>query len=440
MKTSRKKIEGQDYLYSESSEGFKDILGKSPSWMIIYGTTIVFVIVLLLIIGAALISYNDIISAKIVITSKNPPIYLKARSAGRLQNIFVEANQYVKKGEILAVIENTADIEDIKYLKSKIKIFYPRLTDLDSLRSNFSSNLNLGNIQSSYNDFISKYQKYILYNSLLPNQNESEIIRTQLNEQIKLLQKQQAQLKIMKQDIELANDNYHRHLQLFEKGVISEAEYQNIYREFLTDQQTYEGFMTNISNTRITISNYHNLLNQSNIEDKSIKNNYKQELEQSYQTLKNKILDWEYDFLVKSPIPGKVTVFDIWNRYQSVDLNTTLFTIVPQNYEEIIGRVKLPIHNSGKVKLGQKVIIKLDNYPFAEWGSIEGEIASISEVPLQGEKAFYTLYIELKGLQTSHGKSIDFRQEMQGKAEIVIEELSILQRIFYHFRNVLSRT
>ena len=105
----------------------------------------------------------------------------------------------------------------------------------------------------------------------------------------------------------------------------------------------------------------------------------------------------------------------------------------------MIGRVTLPIRNSGKVKKGQKVIIKLDNYPFEEWGSLNGKISSISEVPKQGEQSFYTLFISLDDLKTSFGKNIVFKQEMQGTGEIVLEELTVLQRIFYQLRKVFDR-
>ena len=139
-----------------------------------------------------------------------------------------------------------------------------------------------------------------------------------------------------------------------------------------------------------------------------------------------------------SPISGKVTLFDVWNQFQNVNEGEILFTVVPNDLEEIIGKVALPIRNSGKVKKGQKVLIKLDNYPFEEWGSLQGEIDNISEVPKQGEKAYYTLYISIDNLTTTYDKEIDFKQEMQGTAEIIVEELTILQRIFYQLRKVLD--
>jgi len=165
-----------------------------------------------------------------------------------------------------------------------------------------------------------------------------------------------------------------------------------------------------------------------------------QELKNASQNLNIVLLAWEQQFLLKAPIDGTVTVFDIWNTYQNVNIGETLFTIVPNNAKDIIGRVTLPVRNSGKVKNGQKVIIKLDNYPFEEWGGLTGIIKNISEVPKQGDDTFYTLYVEVNDMTTTFDKTIVFKQEMRGSAEIVIEELSVLERVFYELRKLFERT
>ncbi|MGB5818016.1 MAG: HlyD family efflux transporter periplasmic adaptor subunit [Saonia sp.] len=426
-------------LLEERSDQVKEILGKAPNWVIRSGISVVFIIVLLLILGAAIISYNDIIPAEITITSKNPPVYLKANTAGRLTHIFVEPDQQVQKDEMLAEIENTANLEDILHLRNRISKFNAGIPTLDSLRLMYAPYLDLGSVQLAYGEFLTQYQNYILFNALAPNERESTVIRKQLREQRGFLEKQQRQLDIFKEDLEFSKSSYERNATLYEKGVISKAEFETASRDYLADKQQYEGFLTGISNTRIAIADFNNLLTKTNIEGTEFENNYRQQLEKAYQNLNNELLSWEQQFLLKSPISGKITVFDIWNQYQNVAVGETLFTVVPDNLEEIIGRVTLPIRNSGKVRVGQKVIIKLANYPFEEWGSLQGEIANISEVPKQGEEAFYTLYIEIENLRTSYGKEIKFRQEMQGTAEIVIEELTILERIFYQLRKVFDR-
>ncbi|MEM6866130.1 MAG: HlyD family efflux transporter periplasmic adaptor subunit [Bacteroidota bacterium] len=426
-------------LLDERSDLVKEILGKTPNWMIRWGTTLVFGIVVLLLIGSAVISYNDIIPANIVITSKNPPIYLKARNSGRLTKVFVKPNEPVGQGEILAEIENTAKFEDVIYLKKQLEQD-ESLPVLDSLESIFPSDLSLGDLQLSYGNFLSAYQNFILYNTLSPNNKESALIRKQLSEQQRFLFNQKRQLELFERDLDLSKNNFERNKVLFGKGVISKSEYEGAHRAYLADQQQYEGFLTNISNTQIAIANFNNLLTKTNIQGTEFENNYKQELGNAKQNLVSALDTWEQQYLISSPIEGMVTVFDIWDQYQNIEVGEVLFTIVPKKTEGIIGRVTLPIRNSGKVKVGQKVVVKLDNYPFEEWGSLTGEIQNISEVPKQGEQTFYTLYIAIKSLNTSFDKEILFKQEMQGTAEIVVEELSVLQRVFYELRKVFDRS
>ncbi len=365
MDSTNKEMDNWD----DRSDQVREILGKTPNWVIRSGTTAILVIILLVLLGAALVSYNDIIPAQIVVTSKNPPVSLKSMTSGKLTNVFVKPGQRVDKDEILAEIENNAVIDDIYYLKSKLFDTELPIVSLDSLKLLFPLRLKLGDVQLSFGEFIASYQNYIVFNSLISNK------------------KQQRQLPLHIEDLQLSKKAHAP---------------SNIGREV-------QGIT------------------------------YRQQLEKAYKQLDNDIIGWERKYILKSPINGKVTVFDVWNRNQNVSVGENIFTIVPSNPEEIIGRGTLPIQNSGKVKVGQKVIIKLDNYPFQEWGSLDGIISYISEVPKQGEQISYIIHFEIKNLTTSFDRQIDFRQEMQGTAEIVIEELSVLERIFYQLRKTLGK-
>ena len=147
---------------------------------------------------------------------------------------------------------------------------------------------------------------------------------------------------------------------------------------------------------------------------------------------------WRQDYLIVSPVNGSAVIFDIWSPYQNITIGETIFTVLPKNNKNIIGIVNLPIKKSGKAKIGQEVFIKLDNYPFEEWGSLRGKIENISKVPKHGEQSFYSLHISLEGLKTSLDKTIPFNPEMHGNIEIIVEELNLLQRIFYQLRIVNS--
>ena len=110
-------------------------------------------------------------------------------------------------------------------------------------------------------------------------------------------------------------------------------------------------------------------------------------------------------------------------------------TISPQN-EKFIGKISLPVSSSGKVETGQKVIIKLDNFPYYEFGSLEGKISGISEVPQENK---YLADVELVNNNiTSYGKSINMKQAMSGSASIITKENRFIYKIFYQLKYLTS--
>jgi hypothetical protein len=95
------------------------------------------------------------------------------------------------------------------------------------------------------------------------------------------------------------------------------------------------------------------------------------------------------------------------------------------------------MQRSGKVKPGQKVNIKLSGYPYLEYGMVRGVIKSKSLVP-SGDA--YIIEIDLPdGLTTLYGMKLDFTQNMQGTAEIITEDIRLLQKIINPFRYMISR-
>jgi hypothetical protein len=112
-------------------------------------------------------------------------------------------------------------------------------------------------------------------------------------------------------------------------------------------------------------------------------------------------------------------------------------TIIPENEGEIIGKVQLSFQGAGKVKSGQEVNIRFDNYPYMEFGMVKGIVKSISLAP---DNNFYTAEILLPdGLITFYNEKLDFKQEMQGTAEIITEDFRLLERIIRPLRYVLIK-
>jgi hypothetical protein len=159
---------------------------------------------------------------------------------------------------------------------------------------------------------------------------------------------------------------------------------------------------------------------------------------QSFNQLKKSIRDWEMKYLLTSQINGKVSFLNYWNKNQTVNQGDLVFTILPTENSSFIAKLKTPAQNLGKVKVGQTVNIKLQNYPDYEFGVLKGKINHISEI--SDKDGFYTIDVSLPDkLITSYNKEIDFKQEMRGNSEIITEDLRLMQRFFYQFNKIISR-
>ncbi len=123
--------------------------------------------------------------------------------------------------------------------------------------------------------------------------------------------------------------------------------------------------------------------------------------------------------------------------HQNVNQGDLLFTIVPTLENHYLAKIKAPIQNSGKIKSGQDVNIKLLNYPETEYGMLHGKVKSMSAIP--NDEGFYLVQVSLNSpLTTSYNIEIPFKSEMNGTAEIVTDDLRLIERFFYQLRGLFQ--
>jgi len=416
---------------------YENFLGRPPGRLLRRGGLLVFLFFCLLVLLSIFLKYNEVIRAEVVVTSENPPVDLLAKRTGKLIYKNFEPGKKVNKNEILMVFDNPSNFDDILYLRHQIIDRSAALQSLDQLYKIFPSDLKLETqIHSSYKSFLSAYQEFILYNNLNQEEQESLNIESRLlrlRNQIKI---KRGQLNASMRNYELSKQSFERQKELFEKGVVSRQQLDNKEQELLVT-------VTEISKTKEELQElFVDTLKMTNLSSKSLSRNiinasvYYSNLELTRQELLAKLNQWEDKNAIVSPITGLVTVFDIWNNYQNVDKNEHVLTVVPNIKDKIIGRCKVPIRNSAKLQNGQRALIKLESFPFREWGQLQGRVISISEIPKKGEKPYYSVYIEIPELITTYSKEIEFKREMIGEAKIILKETSLLKRVFYEFRGL----
>jgi HlyD family secretion protein len=160
------------------------------------------------------------------------------------------------------------------------------------------------------------------------------------------------------------------------------------------------------------------------------------ELTAAFHVLKSKLDTWENTYILISPIKGKVTFTNYWSNNQQVKNGDIVFTVVPEVHSKIIGRLTLPLRGAGKVRPGQRVNIRFDNFPYMEYGMVRGTVGSVSLVPSNDH---YTVEIDLpQDLRSNYNISLPFSQEMKGNVEIITEDLRLIERFFNPVKSLMK--
>jgi hypothetical protein len=420
-----------DDIFGES--GF---IKRSPNWILRWGLTLVTVFFLAIIILSFIVKYNEVLTADVVITSKSPIIKLATKQNGILLYQSINSGDTINGGKVLGIIENNGNLDDIVFLSNKLNKS-PETNEFKFLEDLFSKNLKVGSIiMPSYNAFLNAYNQYSLNAFFKYDSLKSHGLIEQFNKQNLGLSNKKAVISAMENELELSKQNYERYGNLFEKGVISKMDLEEREKEYLIKQQNLSRLKEEQVGLTQVMSNTQFEQQYIKVEEKSNNIKLANELAISKQELITAIEKWKDLYLIVSPVKGKLFYDNQWSNYQNVKEGDVIYTILPLEEGEIIARCEVPFYNSSKLQKNQKALIKLDSYPYREWGTLKGKVISILELPVGKNQSGYRVYIELDNLSTSYHKEINFRQEMTGTAEIVLEETTLIQRIFYQFRSL----
>ena len=419
------------------SEEVQDILTRIPHWMIRWGNAIILIIIMLVLFFSWFLKYPEIVTTQITITTQIPPEKLLAKSSGKIEKILVEDRSVVTENTPLAVIENPANYQDVFLLKSVIESIGTNREDFNFPLEKLPV-LNLGTIESAYALFEKDYLAYKLNKDLEPYQIDitaQNVETSQQHERLKLLIEQkeigQRELQYKKQELE-------RNKQLHQKGVISTQEWEQKNVEYLQQEKNSNSLESQISQLRSSLNDLNRnkratTINQSRDDINLLRNTIL-----SFNQLKKAITEWELAYVLRSSISGQVSFMQIWTENQTINAGENTFVIIPKIHSDFLGKIKAPLLNSGKIKIGQEVNIRLTNYPDKEFGILKGTVKSISLIPDTQNNLLIDVFLP-NGLETSYNKKITFQQEMTGTADIITEDLRLIERLLYQFRDIFNR-
>jgi HlyD family secretion protein len=259
----------------------------------------------------------------------------------------------------------------------------------------------------------------------------------QNEEQYEILLRQQ---KIANEQFALTQKQYQKDSLMLLKGGISGKELDNSKSTYLQVLSSQEGMTASLKSMEMQIASLKESLFDMNYQNNEKLTDFQSQLRSQISQLKTEIQSWEMNYVLTAPIDGKITFTNYWIINQNVSGGAEIFTIVPTEEHKIVGKATLPTARSGKVKTGQKVNIRIENFPENEYGILRGTVQNISLVPTQsGEVTYYSVEIALPDkLITTYKKELPYLPNMQGQADIVTDDISLLERFFMPLKKILT--
>lgn len=417
------------------SEEFQDAVSRFPKFNSILFYSLL-ILVFTIIILMSVIKSPEIVLGEARVTAEKPPIEIVSQNSGKLILKNFEPQKTFKKGDYLAVIENSSNEEDILRLKTTLIKFNNSLFNLKYKDISYASTYNLGELEQPFFELLNTLYKIEKEKGYSEIDAKKEVLNRETTKYFEMISKRGEIKKIKSKEISLLKTKLIEDSILVSKGLITKIEFDNTKRNYYNAKENLKNYeykdVENSYNISDNVSNI-NLLNvqeRLNLSDLQIK------LVESYNMLLQQINLWESRFIIKMPIDGKVDMLQFISTYQFIKQGEPLFSVLP-NDNHFVAQLMIPPNGAGKVKINQDVSIKLPSYPYQEFGKIEGKVKSISLIPSQN---YYLIWVKLpKGLKSDTGNELSFSKNMVGQAEIVTNKRSLLAKLFSKIINAFEK-
>lgn len=415
------------------SEDLQEILSTPPHALLSVGSSVIGGILLVLIIGCFIFKYPDTITCTITITKTEPPVWIVAKASGRLQELYSQDGQHVNAGDVIAVIENPANTQDVLKLDSILSMPFENGEGIN-LRLD---DAHLGSIQSAYTTLaraITDYNNFVnnnLYNQRIAAE------EAQLKPYLDYVESIEKQVGYSQRIKSLSGENYQREKILHDKGLTSTSDLESTEQSLLGSNMTAEQIRSSLANAKIQMAQIHNTISELKLQKEQERQQQETTLLSAWEGTRTAIREWEQTYLLQSPIEGTVSYNNLWKINQNINSGDKAFSIISNSKKQAIGKAKIPVAGSGKVKVGQRINIQLDGYPYLEYGFLTGCVTSVAKMP---DGDIYTATFELQNSQTtSYGKTIRQIGDLSGVGEIITDDLSVAERIIGPLKYLFHR-
>lgn len=405
-----------------------EILTRPPASLVRWGITLLFGLGFLLLAATWFIRYPDVVRGQIVITTERPPVRIYSRATGRLVNLLVLDTATVKPGQALAEIENTTHLENIPLVRSMSQQVLNGLSKQANAIQWPNPTLTFGDLQPEVNNLINQYTEYRRLLTDPFHQQQLALLDRQIADYRRLVIVNEAQATINGQEFANVEQKYVADKVLYADKVYGRLEFLKEENGYLNKKKENEGYQRTAIENSLTLS-------EREKQRQTLQHDWHEKrlllemgLRQSVSMIANVLQTWQQNYVLKAPVAGRLTYLKTLHQNDLVRVSDTLFAVVSAG-QPLVGQVTVGIQGLGKIRVGQRVIIRLDDYPYQEFGTLHGFVKQLA--PSNSRQQYRVLVSLPNGLQPAPNvPPLPFRPELTGSVEVVTNELRLLERVF----------
>lgn len=416
-----------------------DIINKPPHWLLRWGVTSVFIVIILVLLASWFVRYPDIISGMATVKAENPVVLKSSLVNGRLNKLFVVDGQKVQKGDALLSFENPMSAAEYSYLQSFLIQFDSISSKLDlaqNLILDIDTNRNFGLLQASFNRLSSAYLAIQELNSRSIDSKRLLNLKEQISNYQNLVSIAETQVRIARNELRNAEQRHQADKKLFKEGVYSKV-------DFMDMESAYRGKLSALENAKqtkvqykVTTADYKRQLSELEYELQKERRELLIELNQALATLKSEMTNWEQSNIILANTDGTINYLVDLFEGRTVLAGEPLLAIIPEDQQYYVSAF-IPPSNYGKVQIGQEANLKLDNYNWQEFGILKGKVKTVSELPT--EEGYRVVVEVLNYPEAKAAHKLKLRPEMNGMLEIKTNDLRLIERFFHNLKKIFER-
>lgn len=418
------------------SEDVQEIIFTRPGWMVRNGILLLLLVAVCIVSISYFIRYPDVVPVQAKLTSINAPKPVVSPTGGKLVKLLAVENQPVLPGEAIGWMESTASHTAVQQLQNYLLrlqklVDSNRMEHIQDKAELYIPAANLGELQQPYQTFS---QAYTLFTGYINNGfylQKKKLLQADEQYLKKLLLHLEEQKILQTEDMRLTEKTYAANESLKAEKVISDFDMR-------TERSKLIGKQLSLPQINSAIINNQSLQNEKKKELMELDNTIVQQktvFTQAIYSLQSAVDDWNYKYVLKAPVRGKVAFTGFVEEGQQLPANQPVCFVNPGN-SNYYAEAMILQSNFGKIRDGQLVLLKFPAYPSAEYGAVRGKIVFISRIP--SDSGYRAKVLLPNELVTNYAEKIQYRDGLTANGEVVTKDISLLQRFYYGIAGTLK--